>query len=88
MTKIKFVRPMFYVDTHTWFVFEDPSTLDIGLSRIAINLTLIDDVLEKFKAELESKYGPVELVDLGDWDNTVQPDGSYRHPFNQQIFYK
>lgn len=88
MTKIKFVTPTIYIDTHIWFVFEDPNTLEICLSKIPINLTLIGNVVEKFKAELEAKYGPVELVDLGDWDNTVQPDGSYHHPFNQQILYK
>lgn len=87
MLKVRFVEPMVYSSAgHAMFMCEDPETLGtfckavpmfnvLGMAR---SKTSLRDLL---KTQLEAQFDqPVELVDLGDWDNTEVPK---RDPFKE-----
>ena len=87
--KIRFVRPTLYVDTNIWFVYEHPTSLDVVLVKIPIDIScvrsLINNPIEIFTKTLTEKFGPVELEDLGDWENIISSTGETTHPFTKQV---
>lgn len=76
---------MIYVDVSNWLLWEHPVTGEETLFKTPFSITRIGggDPVESLKSELEHRFGaPIELEDLGNWNNTVELDGSYMHPFS------
>jgi hypothetical protein len=82
MKTFRYVQPMTYASLNVLFVIEIPDTLQMVCVQMPASTTVQGGgVNQQFQKSVETKFGPVTLKDMGNWDNLASSAGAIKHPF-------